>query len=67
MTQGRGVDVETPLAQDLGQGRERVVAVHQRRDQRPAHLHAGDQNRARVHTEAALRWLREAMNLLGQN
>ncbi len=34
---------------------------------RAAHLHAGDQNRARVHTEAALRWLREAMNLLGQN
>jgi hypothetical protein len=26
---------------------------------RAAHLHAGDQIRARVHTEAALRWLRD--------
>jgi hypothetical protein len=32
------VDVDTPLTQDLGQGRERVVVVHQCIDQRPAKL-----------------------------
>ena len=45
------------------------VMEHLRRgseEVRAAHLHAGDSDQVRVHTEAALRWLREAMNLLGQ-
>ena len=51
------IDPDLGVMEYLRRGSEEVHA---------AHLHAGDSDQARVHTEAALRWLREAMNLLGQ-
>lgn len=45
----------------------RAVLEYMRRggeEIRAAHIHAGDPDRTRAHAEAALGWLREAMDLL---